>query len=154
VLLDASVGELDDAGAQFATEDRRQGEQSGGDAVLVHRRVVLQAAVHQAHHQVELLVLQHGFGAADVLRQLVAQGQTGLFGLEGPEHRRKRLPGVRDFVLEYAVDAVAQHFQSSGRVADDVLVFVKVRYVRSHRYDAGLDRAQRGQPSEKNYCIN
>ena len=49
VLLDAGVGELDDAGAQFAAEGRGQRQNGRRHAVLVQLRAVLQRAIHQPH---------------------------------------------------------------------------------------------------------
>jgi hypothetical protein len=79
----------------------------------------------------------------DVLRQLRAERQARHLGLERSQHRRESLARVGDLVVEDAVDAVAQHLQPSGRVAHGVPGVVRVRAVRTHGHNAGLNGPQR-----------
>lgn len=72
----------------------------------------LQSTVHETRHQVELLVLQHGLVADDVLSQLAAQRQSGGAGLESSQHCRESLEGVADLVLEYAAYTVPHHLNN------------------------------------------
>ena len=74
----------------------------------------LQGAVHQAHHQLELLVIQDGLVADHVLRELVAEHQTRRLVLQGPQNGRERLPRVRDLRLEYAAHAVTENLAGGG----------------------------------------
>jgi hypothetical protein len=109
VVLDARVGKLDDAGAEFPAKGRGQRQEGGGHALPTHGKVVLEGAVHEAHDQVELLVLQHGLVAHHVLRQLSAQRQAHLLGLQGPQYGRECFASVRNFIFENTVDAVLQN---------------------------------------------
>lgn len=60
----------------------------------VHARPHLQAAVHQAHDEVKLLVIQHRPVLLHVQVQLLSEAAAGCRSLQGPQHSREQLGTV------------------------------------------------------------
>lgn len=75
----------------YPIEGCGQRQYGGSHSIFVHAGVVLQAAVEELDYQIKLLVFQHRPVRADMIAQLLGQGQPGHSTLQGPQNRREYL---------------------------------------------------------------
>ena len=75
----------------YPAESGGQWQYGGSYSIFVHAGVVLQTAVQELDHQIKLLMLKDRSVRADMIAQLLGQGQSSHTTLQGSQDSRENL---------------------------------------------------------------